>query len=147
MVRKIEGQYIKDMVRKHNAILFGTGGGMMNDIDHIYVGFQMTKELTIDEARELLVESIDDLLQRINSAEELRPYLNHYPYSARGVSVQLMFVSKPHVPALSPYVAGALACNGMMIFMNYDSEIDDFVEVHRESYEEAVEIVRGRKAA
>ena len=120
---------------------------MMHDVNLVYLDFHMKKQLNLDEARELFVENVSDLISRINNAPKLRPYLSHYPYTAEGIGLQFMFFSRPNVRVAPPYIAGVTMKRGLVVYDQYDHHLRKFVEVRRESYEEAVEIVRGRKAA
>ena len=51
--------------------------------------FKANFELTLPEARKLIVELVDDFLQMINADEKLRPYLSEFPFTVKNLSLTI----------------------------------------------------------
>src|SRR5690349_9409056 len=72
-VDEIVNGFIKDMENKYRLHCYGSGGSMPTDVEKIDVLFTSYKKSTVDDARRMEVHAIQELLQRINSHEKIRP--------------------------------------------------------------------------
>lgn len=118
--------------------------GIGEGIDHStgkqnYLGvtFNIEKLPNIDFARKIEVKTLQDLLQHINSEEGIQDYIAVYPFT-------LEFI---HVAFISQHRE-----EGLFLVANFHDEIyycqdtpenpmGPSIEVHRESYEDAVKIL------
>jgi hypothetical protein len=80
--------------KQRNLRLAGTGGGMMNDIQMMAMGFDCCHEINLNESRELLLYAVDEYLSDINRNEDVRPYLHNYPFTEKNVEIRV-WISKP----------------------------------------------------
>lgn len=62
-------------------------GGMIGDVQLIGAKFQHNGELSIKEARKLLVDSTQIFIQQVNQDEKLRPYLRNFPATEQHIEV------------------------------------------------------------
>lgn len=90
-VDEIVNDFVDDMEKKYELHCYGSGGSMPNDIEKINVLFAYYKKSTIDDARKMEVNAIQELLQRINAHEKIRPYLKEYPFGIDRVGVTISF--------------------------------------------------------
>ena len=91
---KITVETAMKLEKQRNLHLAGTGGGMMNDIQMMAMGFDCHQEINLNESRELLLYAVDEYLSDINKSEDVRPYLHNYPFTEKNVEIRV-WISKP----------------------------------------------------
>ena len=142
---KITARTAKKLKQEKGLILIGTGGGMMNDIKMMMMGFNYYKVIDMDEARKLLIYCVEEYLNAINSDEKVRPYLHNYPFTAENIEIKIFFY-KPDGSNVAPNeISVATANEGRMAYSIDDPEKHTLKRIHRESYEEALKIVSSQK--
>ncbi|MEN9653934.1 MAG: hypothetical protein RL235_46 [Chlamydiota bacterium] len=93
-VNEIVDDFAKCMKKKHNLHCYGSGGSMPHDVEEIELMFNHRGLLSIDDARALEVEAIQELLRRINAHEKIRPFLREYPFHSNRVGVLISTSTK-----------------------------------------------------
>src|SRR5690606_25794011 len=93
-VNEVVDDFVKKMEKKYQLHCYGSGGSMPTDVEKIKVLFISYNKYTIEDARKMEVDAIQNLLQRINAHEKLRPYLREYPFGADRVGVTISFRTK-----------------------------------------------------
>jgi len=141
MLRTIENKYISDMKHKYNAVLAGIGGRMMYEIQDIYLNFHMTRIVDKGEARKIYIDFVSELLARINEDDQIRPHLSHSPYTAKGVSLQLIFFREENVRPLPKNIAIVSMYKGYISYSIWDTSTNVYKEIYEETYDEAIQIV------
>jgi hypothetical protein len=68
---------------------FGSGAQMMDQIKMLALSFHYNEPIQIDEARALLIKSVDTFLLAVNADERIRPYLNNYPFGPQNLEVRI----------------------------------------------------------
>ena len=89
LVNKIQQKVASDLERKYGLIPCGTGGQMMYKIEKLMLIFNYPKPLSEDEARELVVNAVDEFISSVNQEEEIRQYLANYPFNPKNVEVTI----------------------------------------------------------
>jgi hypothetical protein len=89
LVDKLLKETGNNLKSEKNLQLIGTGSRMMNEIKMLGLSFRMNKPVTIQEARNLLIYSVDTLVSKINHDEKLRPYLIKQPFTAENVQIRI----------------------------------------------------------
>lgn len=69
-------------------IPFGTGAQMMDQIQMLSLIFQYNHPVDLQEGRELLVKSVIEFIKEINLNENVRKYLQNYPFQ----NVEIMII-------------------------------------------------------
>ena len=91
-VDEIVDSYVLYVKKQYGLKCFGSGGGFRYNVNNISLSFQThPQKIGIEKARVLLVKCVEDLLERINQHEKIRPYLEHFPFTAKGVSISITF--------------------------------------------------------
>ena len=93
-VDEIIEDFAKDMKTKYGLHCYGSGGSMPTDVEEIEAMFISYSHMTVDEARKVEINAIQDLIRRINSHEKIRPYLREYPFHQGRVGVSISFRTK-----------------------------------------------------
>ena len=90
-VHEIVDDFVKQMGKKHQLYCYGSGGSMPTDVQTIEVLFISYKKSTVEDARKMEVDAIEELLKRINAHTKIRPYLREYPFGPDRVDVSISF--------------------------------------------------------
>jgi len=93
-VNEIIEDFAKEMKTKYDLRYYGSGGSMPTDVEEIEAMFISYHHMTVDEARKVEINAIQDLIRRINSHEKIRPYLREYPFHQDRVGVSISFRTK-----------------------------------------------------
>ena len=122
----------------------------IDGVTHLSLDFSVSRDLTTEEARRLLVECVDAFLNNINSDKELRSLLVEYPFSPSRISLSLLTKGRKKDHEVVP--GDLLRCSlyrGTVVystlrertsFITIDNEMD-----YEETYEEAKRIVENEK--
>lgn len=137
--------YCAYLKRTHHLNCDGSGGGFMDNINNIHLSFSGVKNLSIDEARILIIESSEELLNRINNDIKVRPYLSHYPFTEKGISLLISLDKKNGDRVDSDFIAFVFTSNGMVYYDVYDSQENLLKKVYEEPYKKALQIVNQTK--
>lgn len=137
---KITDEVAKKLKLEKELYLVGTGGGMMNHIRMMAMGFDFYEEIDLKTARELTVYTINEYLSAINSNESIRPYLCEYPFTAENIEIRI-WPRKPNGENPKPgNICSISATQGMIRYDNKPS--NDLLEtMHEETFAEAQRIV------
>lgn len=132
--------------KKYGLKLLAVKEGMMDCVKLIGPQFQIYKELTKDEARSLVVNCVQDLLEEINKDEKIRPYLEAYPFGLAHVEV-IIFIYMPTGKRIyHPNLAVVSACRGSIRYSTNDPENEfKYKSEETESFEEALKILKEQK--
>ena len=117
---------------------------MMGDIQAVALGFASYKALNVDEARKLYVNIVEEYLHRVNCNEEVRPYLHNYPFTINNLEFNIEFDESNGRMKSDGHVAyvSFIASRNLIFYSSYDYKTHKFQDLHQESYEEALKIVK-----
>ena len=122
-----------------------TGGGMMYDVKSISVGFDVQAAPTIEETRVMFVRGVERLLRRVNEDLRIRPYLHNYPFTVANLTYTLSFPRVAVDASGKGPVAHAFNVDNRISYSVYNPAVkkgNPLQNAHRESYDEALRIVR-----
>ena len=132
---KITDRTAAKLKEEKNLILIGTGGRMMDDIQMMAMSFNYYHEVNLEQARELIVYSINKYLSDINNSQEIRPYLHEYPFSSKNVEI-MIFVYGPDRLELPPEKIYCITSRKGII--RYYTRSDRDHPICKETYDEAL---------
>ena len=89
MADRITAKVAKKLKEDKGLHACGVSGRMMDDIKKMGLDFQFFHLVTIDEARELMVNAISEYLAAINENEAIRPFLHNYPFTAKNLEISI----------------------------------------------------------
>ncbi|MEC7839849.1 MAG: hypothetical protein VX777_07400 [Chlamydiota bacterium] len=145
---KVYDQHMCRQYSKHKLApyVFG-GGGNGKQLHLLSLGFSTHKKLTIETARRMLVDSITDFYEKVNTSKSLQPYLNEVPFPISKFNYTIKVVNEDGCWPLFPngvdkekHITYVILSRGVVI---YYIDIDRSklpIEIHEETYEEAVAI-------
>jgi hypothetical protein len=147
MVREIRAKVGKKLAQKHHMDPIGVHGGMMGSVYIIGLSFQIHHPLDRDEARALIVDSVEELLAAVNSNEEIRPYLKDYPFTTKNVELSIYSNYADGRQVFDPYIRVASVFTSDCI--TFSTKVPNQVEYkhrYREPYAEALTKIRGNSS-
>ncbi len=145
LAHEITDKTAKKLEKKKGLVLVGTGGGMMNDIQMMMMGFSFYEVVSIEEARKLLIYSVELYLKRINTNEEIRPHLHDDPFTEKNVEIVIYFHDSKGYDVPKNNINIAAARDGSLIYYIDAPDTHGLKTIHRESYKEALNIVNNAK--
>jgi len=126
------------METNHHLYCQGSGGRFLNNVSNIHLSFvSMQQGMTIDDARSLLVECVETLLQKINDDNQIKPYLSHYPYTVEGITLMLSYESFPNTQSdnrLYPTVDFIFVDDSIVYYNRLNLSSQNYVTLLQEPY-------------
>ncbi|MBS0585361.1 MAG: hypothetical protein JSR76_03550 [Verrucomicrobia bacterium] len=89
LVRDINKRVALKLKKEKNLCSIGSGAEMMYEIKLLGLSFNYYDEIEIAKGRELLVFAASEYLDAINNNVELRPYLDHWPFTANDIEIDI----------------------------------------------------------
>jgi hypothetical protein len=120
---------------KYGLSCSSKGGAFLNDVQELSLSFNSTgRMLGINESRVLLLECTRDCIEVVNNDKEIRPFLNHYPFTENGLSIGISFYDD-YTNRVSPeYIARVSLINGVIYYSSYREQLDrEFSETYGEA--------------
>ncbi|MFN0065348.1 MAG: hypothetical protein ACKVOH_03840 [Chlamydiales bacterium] len=141
----ITKSYLQEFANPRHLMLSGYGGAMMHDIQEISLSFLSHDTLNVDEARILYVEMVEELLQRVNSHEQIRPHLHNFPFGIDNIKLDISFINSEGATTKNGRVAFMyIGKNQDLLYRACNPDTEEFYSLHREPYAEARRIVTGK---
>lgn len=119
-VHKILSQYTKQQEKQRSLEMVGTGSSMPNKVKGFHVRFLSHEKLDRPAARRLLLDCSEDLLAMINQDEAIRPYLDTYPFTLKGIDLVIGFINEDDEFRTPPYVAIVCTADEYLGFCDWD---------------------------
>lgn len=134
----------KRLGTKYHMHLGGVGGGVDHGIWLMSLDFQRKNSvLTEEEARELIINSLNDYLNMVNKDEKLRPFLKVYPFEAKNIDMTIFNHTADRREIYHPSIGVVNANQGKIgYFTNDESNQFRYKSQKYESYEEAMAILK-----
>lgn len=141
---EIMADCIQDINKTYGTSCYGSGGSFLDGVKIISLSFSARDmNLTIDESRVLVVNTVEKLLKRVNDDERIRPHLEHFPFTSNGAEVSISFHDDNGERVGEDFVAYVSTNEkGRVYYSTYDHSAEKLKNLHEESYAEAVRIVR-----
>jgi hypothetical protein len=110
------------------------------------MSFELDRPLTREEARRIIVDCADEYSSAVNNDDQIRPYLETYPF--KGIEIRIFTRNADGNNVYHPYISVVSFIKGMFKYCT-DNPVDkyDYKTIHRESYEEAKEILKQQAQA
>jgi hypothetical protein len=115
----------------------GTGGQMMDQVKMLALSFDYKQPLQIDEARELLIKSVDVLVAAVNADDRIRPYLNNYPFEPKNVQIRIFLRGRDCVDIPAGELSVISAIDGTFNYKIDNPKTKLFMTILNETYQEA----------
>lgn len=143
--QKITSSFANDMKNDHDYGMYAYGGLIRENIELFTMYFETQKKVTLDESRMLILNCVEELLNRINSNEKIRPYLSVYPFTSDGLVLDLLFRDFYGNIISDGQISTVYLLNGKIFYETYDQQTKRYIDVQEESYQDALKIVKEQK--
>lgn len=137
---RIRAETAKEIQDQFDVELIGFGGGMMDVVRVISLSFNIYRPMGVEEARRLAVNCEEIFLKNINSNKEIRPFLIEFPYPAARAELTFFVVTNDYQQKLDLLTSFSVF-NGNISYDNHQTQPPSYKSFHKESYEEARQIV------
>jgi len=91
---RLDNSIEKEYEKKYCFEVIGTGGGGVEGFSLYSPQFKRYNPATIDEARSLVLEVAEDLLNKINANEKLKNGMISYPFTPNNLGYAIFFAKK-----------------------------------------------------
>jgi len=132
---KVISQTAQQLKKEKNLIPTGFGGSTLEGKEYLSISFQYFYPLSINEARELIIHSVQTFLKNLNKNKELQNLLNK-PYATKNIEI-IIFCYMPDYSNPLPPKLGVVDFRKDIISYKYNKE--QFEKIYEETYEEALE--------
>jgi hypothetical protein len=144
----IRCEIIEKYTEKYNLEVSAVFGdiirGVMHDVGVIFRRYQITSKA---KARQIIVECVQDFLEKINSCEELQPYLLDRPFTVKNIDILLAILNPDETEVAYPKICIANTRGNKIIYKTSNPEYPyNYIE-EEESFENAVKLVKTAKSA
>ncbi len=146
VVNKVLNSVAKTLSRRHGMSCVGSGGAMMYQVEYLDLTFSMNRPLDKDEARNIIIDAVDEFLKAVNNDIKLRKFLEVYPYGPKNISVGIMLRNYDGTKLFHPQLGTVGFVNGNVLYLTDDKENSwKYKEEIEESYDEAKRILEEQK--
>ena len=132
LTNKAVSKFATKMKKKGYRACGSGGSNEENKAKVIRIAFNVDHVMSIDEARKILHEMTDELLNDINSNEKLRPYLADVPFKVENLSLSL-FTSSTEPEKVGDIVIVSMH-RGILRYKAKAETLSGFEEVLEESF-------------
>jgi hypothetical protein len=131
----------KQFQAEKGLALQGTGGGMIDQVNLLEMFLVHFHPLEVVEARKLALFTVDRFLENINADEDVRPYLNNYPFKIEDITIFLSFHNPDNTPVEPGKLEHIVIGRGRFAYKTRNKETGRLMTLFEESISEARENV------
>jgi len=149
-INEIYSTFAKEMKEKFKLIPSGYGGIRKRKVEMLSLNFTTERRATVDEARGLQLFLMEQFVKKINAHEKLKSFLIEQPFSKKRINIALDF-EEPNGSYYDKSVTSVFNIDGLasntenrnrIFYMGIDPFKNMPVEIHNETYVEALEILK-----
>ena len=144
IAQQIEQDHINYVRKTRGYPVYVTGGGMMDCVERIGIGFSAGKPRSVDEARRIIIPLIDHYLDLINRSRRIRPYLIQYPFPNENLEYMIDFNDWQTYPGSNEVIQTYLL-NGKLYYM-FKLKDGKFRSTKSETFAEAKRILEAEQS-
>jgi hypothetical protein len=139
LAQKLRFEVAQKLADQFNMMLVGEGGSLYDSIRELSLAFDVKGPLTQEKLRFMLVSSVAEFLSAINANQEVRPYLNIFPFTPKEIEITIVVNDQQGKNIYDPFIGMAIAREGNLFYRIFDSnhiyQLKDFIV---ESYDDAL---------
>ena len=140
-VDAVTDQVAKKIYQETGLKLMGTGGGLIDQINRLGMSFARYGDLSMEEARELLVYCVEEYLDAINADEKIRPHLCCYPFSPNNIQIAIFIYGEDRRRPPIGFLTVVAEIYGRMTYKIQQPGLPSMKTIHEEPYNEAKRLV------
>jgi len=147
----IESEHFRFIKKQGDFHIYGNGGDFNNGkINLVIVSADKVGSASIEQARKDIVFLTQDIIRRLNSSQNVLPYLSNSPFNYKQLEYSIIYCKSdlyPIITEINPEyqeITYASLLMGKIFYYIKPSKKPGFEKVHEESYEEALEILKNQ---
>lgn len=122
------------------------GFGINNGFKFLEISFHIRRPIPKEELRCMLIDCADEFLKNINTNEEIKPYLENYPFTHKNVGIIFYIYDTSGDDLWHPNITIAEIIKNKLSFKTEDPEdIGGYKEETEETIEEALQLINTQK--
>jgi hypothetical protein len=137
----VTDQVAKKIYQETGLKLMGTGGGLIDQINRLGISFARYGDLSMEEARELLVYCVEEYLDAINADEKIRPHLCCYPFSPNNIEIAIFIYGEDRRDPPIGFLTVVAEIYGRMTYKIQQPGFPSMKTIHEEPYDEAKKLM------
>jgi hypothetical protein len=142
LANEISNRVALQLKKEQELYPCGFGSGMMNQIRMLALSFNYYNPIDIEQARELLIAAGNLLLKTINENEQIRPYLDTYPFQPKNIEIRIFLKPLGSFDIEGKKLCGISMLDGILEYEIHDPETKKLTTIYSETYEEAIKSLR-----
>lgn len=131
---KVLSAYLKQMSKTANLHANGSGGRFGEKISLVAFSFTSHAKCDVEASKELLLLSVNSLLEKINASEKLRPFLCQYPFSKENVQISISFYDKKNNYYPEEFISLVMNTKNKIFYDTFDHEIYNYKTLKQEPF-------------
>jgi hypothetical protein len=135
-------EFSKELKDDRAIVLIGNGVRIPNKIIGIDPSYKQYGLYTIEQARMNFIYIVEKLINKINSNEEVIPYLGEYPFTSQNVEISVCFGTSLCDIVKPPYISHVINVNDKIFYHSNNLETGASILIHSEPYSEGLKIYR-----
>jgi len=147
----IESEHFRFIKKQGDFHIYGNGGNFnKGKINLVIISADKIGSANIEQARRDIIFLTQDIIQRLNSSQKLQPYLSNPPFDHNQLQYSITYCKNnlySNITEKDEQNQKITLVSLLMGKISYDvrpSEKSGYKEVHEESYEEALEILKNQ---
>ena len=140
---EIIGKVARKLKKETELRPCGSGGQTSHGVEMLALSFDYYGSIDIKEARELLIIAVCEFVAAVNADEEIRPFLNNFPFTDKNVEIRIFVKNRDGSDVTMGKLRVVSAIDGVLDYDVKDPSEPLFKTIHRETYKEAISRVRG----
>lgn len=138
LCNKIIRKTATELKNELKLVPYGSGGQAMDQVKMLALCFIYREPVEIDQARTLLIASVDKFTAKINENEDIRRYLNNYPFETKNVEI-LIYIQDPSRNNFEPEKLCVVSIiSDILEYQIHDPSTKKLTTIYKETYEDAV---------
>ncbi len=142
IARKVRKQVAEKLKKDLSLYPSGSGGQMMNQIHMLALSFRYYQPVNIETARKLLVTAVTEFIDAVNANEEIRPYLQNYPFEAKNIEIRIFLQNLDGSPIPFGRLKVISSMDGNFQYKIDNLETGLFTTIYKESFKEGQKKVK-----
>jgi hypothetical protein len=139
LVNEISNRVALQLKKEQELYPCGFGSGMMNQIRMLALSFNYYNPIDIEQARELLIAAGNLLLKTINANEQIRPYLDTYPFQPKNIEIRIFLMTSNGSSVDPEKLYIVTMTDNILRYKIEHPETKKLTTIYSETYEEAIE--------
>ena len=116
---QVSRECAQTLSKRYHMSQSGEGGAMMYEIKELFLAFYIYRQLTKEEAREILIDCAHEVISAVNNNPDIQKYLLPGGFTEKNVEIQI-FIHPDHKQTLHPDLGVCTYNYGKLAYKTHD---------------------------